>query len=258
METRMVKNKVIFLSSAQASSKDLSQGVATYLFQNPFDIPNAQVGLLEFSFTNFFINISAAIGNNKFYYSNDSLNPTKFTITIPDGSYSLSSLNDYLTQQQPALSGSVVFSLLPNYSTNKIAIVFTSITGYYVHFGADSPFELMGFTNGQNVPASKNNTSSYVEYAPNIAQFNNITSIKVRCDLTTDTISNGRSSSIIFQTAPIVEVGSVQTDRAYNIAYCDLTTTRFSSITIQLLDQLDRPITVTEDYSITLIIRYVE
>lgn len=252
------KNKAYFLSSAQASVKSLDTGRATFLMQNPIEFPDAQVGLVEFSFTNFFINISAALANNKLYYSDDALDATKYTITIPDGSYSLSALNDYITSTQQAQVGvaQIIFSLIANYSTNTVGIQFGNVTGWYVSFSAGTCWLINGFTLNQFVPASKNNTAYYIEYGANVAAYNNITSIQVSLDLTTDTISNGKGSSIIYQTTPIAEVGSTQSDRPNKIIFADLTNSRFSSITVQLTDQNGVPLRMSEDFSITLLIRY--
>lgn len=252
----MLKQKVIFLSSAKASIKDLTKGEATFLQRNPIQFDNAQLGLTEFDFTNFFINVSAALGNNKVYYSDDGADATKYTITVPDGSYSLSALNDYVGAQQAATVGNVIFSFIPNYSTNKAGIQFGNVVNWYVHFGADSPYTLLGFSNGQNVPVGKANTAYYVEYGGAVAAFNNITSLKVWCNLTTDSISNTESSSVIYQTIPTVDVGSTQASTPQKPLFCDMAVQNISQITVRILDQNDNPVNMSEDFSITLVVRY--
>lgn len=249
-------NKTLFLASAQADSKVLASGQATWFFQNPLVFSNAEIGLFEFSFTNFFINISATLGNNKLYYSDDALDETKYTITIPDGSYSVTALSDFLLAEQQSALGIQIFTLVPNYSTAKVGIQFANVVGWYVHFGADSPYTLMGFANGQEVPASKACTAYYIEYAANTAAFNSITALKVSCDLTTDTVSNGEGSSVIFQTSPTVEPGSTQSNSPANILWCSLTVPAFSQVTVRILDQNDSPVYLTEDFSVTLGIRW--
>lgn len=259
------RQQAFFLNTSQASTKNLTVGRSTWQFQNQMDfgvtdtqptIDPPQIGLLEFSFTNWFINISSALGNNKLYFSNDPLVESKYTITIPDGSYSLASLNEFVSTQQTILVSQVIFSLQANYSTNKVCVQFSTVTGYYVHFGADSPFALIGFTSGQNVPASKSNTANYMEYGSNIAQFNNITGLSIVCNMTTDSISNGKASSTIYQTMPVADIGSTQSDRPNNIIWATLTNTRFDQITIQLLDQNGIPINMSEEFALTLIVKY--
>ena len=248
--------KTIFLNSAQASIKNLANGQATWQFRNPLQFDGAEVGLFSLDFTNYFINISAALGNNHLFYSDDIANETKYDVTIPDGSYSVTALNDFLIAEQQATLGIQVFALVANFSTAKVGIQFANVVNWYVHFGANSPYTLMGFANGQEVPATKTCTAYYIEYAPNTASFNNITAIKVAIDITTDTVSNGEGSSVIYQTSPIVEPGSTQTSSPSNILWCALTTPSFSQVTVRILDQTEAAIVLTEDFSVTIGIRY--
>ena len=252
----MNRNKVLFLNSSQADQKLLGSGTATWFFLNPLEFSEAQLGLLEFSFTNWFINISAALGNNHLYLSNDAAVPQKYTIVIPDGSYSADALAKFLTAEQQATLGQTIFTLQPNYSTNRIGIVFGNVTQWYVYFAADSCYGINGFTSLQCVPASKSNTAYYVEYGGATAAYNNITALQVSCDLTTDSISNGKSSSVIFQTTPTTEPGSTESVRPTNIIYSTLANTRFSSITIRVTDQDGNAVRMSEDFSTTLIVRY--
>lgn len=254
-----MEQKVIFLDTAGATTTTLSQGRASWIMQQPIgEMPRAQVALSQFNFTNFFVNISAALANNKFYYSDDAANTTKYTITIPDGSYSLSELNNFIQASILATHGFSIITLNPNYSTNKVAIVFGNVANWYVHFGADSPFTLLGFTNGQDVPATKANTAYYSEYGANDAAFNNIQSIKVSTNLTNDSVSNTNQSAIIYQCQPIVSVGSTQTSEPNNLLWIPSTAfqSKIYEIIVQLLDQNDSPIFMTENFSLTLIVKY--
>lgn len=248
---------VLFLDTAKASIKDLAKGRASWILKEPFgEIDGAIVALCSFSFTNWFINVSATIGNNKFYFSDDPLLPLKFTITIPDGSYSFSDLNTYIINEVQSMTGTIHFQMLANYSTNKVAIQFNTV-GWYVHFDADSPYTILGFTNPQDVPASKASTLHQVEYAPNIAQFNNITNIKVCTNLTSESISNTNQSSVIYTTAPLVSVGSTQTSEPNNLLWLNSTPLhdKLSEIQVWLVDQNDSAIVMTEDFTCTLIVR---
>jgi hypothetical protein len=251
------RHQAIFLNYAQAVNKDLTIGRATWMMQNQADFEgalNPQVGLLEFSFTNFFVNVTST--TNTLYFSNDTANPTKYAITIPVGSYSVNGLNTIVAAQEQMLAGSIIFSLQGNYATNQLGIVFGNVTGWYVHFGGNSPYTLCGFANGQNVPATKANTANYVEYAPNTASFNSVTTIQVACDLTSASISNGAASNIIYQTTPTVSIGSTQSDRPTNIVYCALTNTRFSEVSIRLIDQNNSPISMYDYFAVTLVVTY--
>lgn len=155
-------SKTIFLSSSQAASKDLAHGSATWQFRNPLQFSGAELGLFEFGFTNFFVNISASLGNNHMYLSNDAANLTQHDFTIPDGSYSVGGLSEFLTAEQQSVLGLQVITLVANFSTAKVGIQFGNVTGWFVHFGAASPYALMGFAQDQNVPISKASSAYYI------------------------------------------------------------------------------------------------
>jgi hypothetical protein len=131
------------------------------------------------------------------------------------------------------------------------------VVNWYVHFGATSPYTLLGFVNGQNVPVGKANTAYYVEYGAATAAFNNITSLKVWCNLTTDSISNTEQSSVIFQCSPTVEVGSTQSSAPNNIMFCDMPVQNISQIFVKILNQNDQPIVMTEDFSMSIVVKYI-
>lgn len=255
----MPYTKTIFLDSSQATIVDLTRGYARFILQEPFgSIPDAQIAASQFSFTNFFVNISAAIGNNKLYYSDDALLPQKYTITIPDGSYSIADLNSYVSNYLKANhAGVALFTLIPNYPTNRIGIQFGNVAGWYVHFGADSPFVLLGYANGQNVPVTQSNTAYYIEFGPNAAAFNNVTNIKVATNLTNDSISNTNQSSIILSTVPVVDVGSTQTTQIYTLLWMESTPLRdkVTNIEVRILDQNDAPLLLSEHFTLTLLVK---
>lgn len=252
-------HKTIFLDSSQATISDLNRGYARFILSEPFGgIPEAQIAASQFSFTNFFINISATIGNNKIYYSDDALDVTKYTITVPDGSYSINDLNSYVSNYLKANhAGVALFTLMPNYPTNRIGIQFGNVVGWFVHFGADSPFTLLGFANGQDVPATQANTAYYIEFGGASAQFNNVQNIKVATNLTNDSISNTNQSSVILTTVPVVEVGSTQTTQIYTLLWMESTPLRdkITNIELQVFDQNDQPLLLSEHFTLTLLVQ---
>jgi len=252
-------HKTVFLDSSQATVSDLTRGYARFILSEPFGgIPEAQIAASQFSFTNFFINISATIGNNKIYYSDDALDVTKYTITIPDGSFSINDLNSYVSNYLKANhSGVALFTLIPNYPTNRIGIQFGNVVGWFVHFGADSPFTLLGFANGQDVPVGQANTAYYIEFGGSSAQFNNVTNIKVTTNLTNDSISNTNQSSVILTTVPVVEVGSTQTTQIYTLLWMESTPLRdkITNIELQVLDQNDKPLLLSEHFTLTILVQ---
>lgn len=260
-----VKNQALFLNSTRAKSKNLSQGSAVFEMNPPlhFNIEgkghSPEIAVHGISFVNFFINISASIGNNHIYYSDDALDDTKYDIKISDGCYSVETLNIYVTKAQAEQVGQVIFQLLPNNSTNGTYIVFGSVTGWYVYFqAADTPYSILGWNSGDYVPSSKSCVVNEIEESPNSASFAIYTSINVWTNLSNSTYFGGEKEGIIYESRPIAPIGSVQLDQPNNLLWADSPelTSDFTIVTIQLRDQNGDPVdTNGEDFSVTLQIR---
>lgn len=215
-----MRTNVLHFNTENAAKKDLTRGLAIFDLKDPIKIPadakrHPKISLYQFSFTNFFKNIKASLNNNKIYYSNDSKDDEQHTITIPDGSYTISSLNNYCVWYQKEVYTDVIFQLLPNTSNNSTLIQFVSgVTNYYVWFKTDaSPYVLLGWNADQYVPASKANVDNDVEAAPNTSVFNNVKAIKIRCNLTSEAYDEGERSNVLFKVIPTVHVGSIQLTR---------------------------------------------
>ena len=107
------------------------------------------------------------------------------------------------------------------------------------------------------MPVGKSNTAYYIEFGGAAAQFNNITNIKVTTNLTNDSISNTNQSSVILTTVPVVEVGSTQTTQIYTLLWLESTPLRdkITNIEIQVLDQNDQPLLLSEHFTLTLLVK---
>lgn len=270
--------KILFLDSAGSTSKNLANGSASFMLDESFGGYNrAMIACASFSFTNYFINVSVALGNNLLYFSDEAANLTKYTITIPSGSYSVADLNTFLIADQlakiavpivpvaPATLppvGSPFFHIVPLYAQNRLAIQWentgaTSPVGWYIHFGAASPFVLMGFALLGNYPATQANTAGEFNTGPNIPVFNNITTVRLATNLTSDSVGNTGQSPVLVQTAPTVPVGSAMQYDVNNLMWIKSTQLedKVSEIRLQLLDQNNTPINLAEDFSCTLIVK---
>lgn len=255
-------NKILILNSANATSSDLTTGRANFILEQTlrFEDKKPKIAVNSFSFTNFFKNVSASIGNNVLYYSDDALDGEKYSITIPDGSYTPESLNtligDALTADGYAPG---LFQILADYSQNKIYYKFSSVlTGWFVHYGLDSPFALLGGTVSQNIPASQANVVNEIEYATNVAAFNNITDVNLTSNLSNNVIYGTNQSAILYNTSPSVSVGSVQVDRPYNLLWTDSISLQsgISEIKLQIVDQSGTAVELYEDFTVVIQIRY--
>lgn len=267
--------KTLYLNSAQATKTDLTTGKATWLLRDPlrFGPPTQlswpfgdksapmsttfpEICCHKFGFVNFFLNITAAEGNNHLYYSDDPLTPAKFDCVIPDGCYTLTTFNEVIEDHQLNTLGvlGIKFSILPNSATSKSYIKFAA-ADWYVHFPADST--LLGFDAG-NVPADMTSVVGETIFADHVAQFNSVEQIHVTCNLTNETVFGVSSSNTIFVCTPVVTVGSTQESSDYFPVWIQspMLQNTTNEITLQLKDQDGEPIYLSENFSVTLLIRY--
>ena len=138
---------VLYLTSASASAKSLSNGYARFDMYPPTTIPadrRYSVGLQSLSFTNYFINVSEALHNNTFCVTDDLTNITKYTVTISDGSYKVATLNSAINNALVNMGlPSNIVTITPDYSINKIIFGITT-AGYMIYLPAGSCHDILG------------------------------------------------------------------------------------------------------------------
>ncbi len=264
----MIYEQPFFLSSDTAESSNIisksSDGSTfTVLLQPSMVIPttakNIKIYTPETKFWYTFKNISVAKANNKLYITNDAGIPTKYTLTIDDGLYSLSELESALDYQIVAAGlPTGTLQLTPDNATGKV--IFSLTTGYQIYFGTNSCYVLLGCTNLQKIPSGGLTVGAYTEKAPNVATFSSLTSVLFHCSLVSNSILNGRGSDVIASVAPNTTVGSLQIDRPYNVIKVpcpNLQNVTINQITMSITDQLGVPLdTNSEIYQSTIILEY--
>lgn len=216
MNSYVWESQPLFLKSDAQLSDNVqisSNGGEINTYINNLTIPSSAkkcfVYLQSARFWYTFPNISASKGNNKFYFTNDVANPTKYSITIDDGLYSVQTLNNTIKNALVNLGlSSTAIELSGNDSTGKTFFALES--GYQLYFPSDSMRVLLGFNLNQKVPASGLTTGAYGEYSPNIADFSDLSSVMIHSSLVSRSIVNGVSSDVIASIAPSVSVGSQQ------------------------------------------------
>lgn len=250
--------QTFFLSSSGASLKNLTNGEITFNLTEPFFIQDGSyLSCSQFTFVNDFRNISSTLGNNMIYYTDDSADATKYSITIPDGYWSVSALSSYLAEQQ-TVAGTSVFTLEALASIGKIGIRFDGTnTGWWVYFDTDSPFDILGFTSGQSVPdfitSPLGSTANLLEYAPNRGDMLIITAIKVGTNITANSYSNTAKSNVIIQFPILEEPLATTAFEPNNISFIPIRNGGlYNSITIYVYDQNNDPLEMLEDFSLVL------
>lgn len=254
-------SQTIILNSANATYLSAAKSTANFVLGHPlrYEDKTPEICISKFSFTNFFNNITTGV-NDTIYYSDDSGDETKYEIVIPQGSYSVDSLNSYI-QFKLIEDGNApgLFNIYGDASTNKVYYVFSdTLTGWYIHFDTDSPYTILGGTNGQEIPAGKSNVVNYTEFATNQAAFNSIEALNIGTNLSSNVIYGVDRSNILYHTVPTAAIGYVQQDEPYNLSWSisNSLSTGVSEIQITITDQDGNLITFSENWIIEIRIRY--
>lgn len=264
----MIFEQAIFLSSDTSQSSNIinksADGSTFTVLMNPsITIPstakNIKIYTNSVNFWYSFINISSSRGNNKLYITDDVALPSKYTLTIDDGLYSLSDLDSALNYQVIAAGlPSGTLTLTGDNATGKV--IFTLTTGYQIYFYTNSMYVLLGTTNLQKIPSGGLTVATYIEKAGAVATFSSLSSVLYHCSLVNNSVLNGRGSDVIASVSPNVSVGSLQIDRPYNLVKIpanNLVGLRIDQIGIYITDQLGNLLnTNSESYGLTIIIEF--
>ncbi len=180
----------------------------TVYFSSPLNISNGtyEIALLKCNLWYSFYNISAALGNNVFKYTNTS-SVTK-TVTFVDGNYTITQINDYLqgimlnNGDYTVVSGVNTYSIniLPNYSTLKVDI---SLTNSFTIDFTQSQFSLLL---GWNQAVYN---FSGTQSGLNLANINNdVNSLLIHCDIISQSYINSNISDVLYSFVPNSAPGS--------------------------------------------------
>lgn len=179
-----------------------------------------ECGLLYFSTFNSIPNIHER--NNKFYYGDDEV------IEIPEGSYELQDIRDYLRRNIK----NAVLKLDCNNNTLKTNICCSK----NVYFDKnDSLGKILGF-GMEMVKANINTESRYpISILPT-------TIVRIECSVTSGSYVNGSAGHIIYEFVPNVPPGYRIIEIPKNIIYFPVNQNSISAITIKLLDANNKEI----------------
>jgi len=207
-------------------------------------------------------NISAALGNNNFYFNSATVNPGSYHIVIPDGLYSLDDLNTTLQREFSNLGfASNIISLSPDGPTSR-SILSYSIADLDVDFTQPNTVrEVLGFDSRQSPPTPPSSAGES-DYGDQPAAFNQINSFYIRSSLiASDGLPiNNTGVGIIASVPTNVEPGRQivhEPQIPVEIDAADIIGRPIQSISFDLVDDQFRPVnTVGEYWSIILHIRY--
>lgn len=267
----LVENSTSLLISSNPSSgaQNLSSDGDSFqiTLNEPLSIPknsfNVSVSVIESNIWNTVFNVSSQLGNNTLSVKVD-VGPA-FTITFPDGIYSLgqlsNSMNILIKQAKPLyVEGSLSFT--EDSAQSKVIIKMTQ-PSYQVDFINTVSYGqalLLGFN---NVLVQNLTVVPYYQTASNRAQFNNINYFLIHSDL----VNKGTSFNGVFnQTiakAPIIASPNSLTN--YEPQYPDEVDAQELSgassklrLRFWLTDDQNRPVKMSEYWGFRLVIKWTE
>ena len=200
-------------------------------------------------------NISNALNNNTFYYLfNGSSQPT---MLIPDGLYSITTLNSEISRQFTNRNLTSPIILTGNLSTQKS--VLTVNIGYQMDTRLfDSVGSILGFNSGL-WPTIAPVLNSVSMPSQNTARFNNTNSITVLSNLVSNGIPLNNSGRNLIANIPITaSIGSLISYQPINPTVVDINNLRGRSVQnfyIQICDDKAIPLPQTEPWSILLVFK---
>lgn len=224
---------------------------------------SCEVALVGANIWNFDANIKPP--NNRLYYKPNVVDPQTF-ITIPAGYYGLNDLNSQIRLQlQLAGDDPTIFQFSGDSATQKVVVSF-GIDGAYLDFNPiDSLKEILGF-NARYSPVTAPVTPAAagdIDIADNIAAFNSVNQFLIEIgSIVNDGININQLGTSIVGQVPIIAPPNSLIAYSPNIAIwvdCPhLIGANRTDIQFTLKNELLQDVTVLDDFSFTLTVRWYE
>jgi hypothetical protein len=223
----------------------------------PPDAFDCTIEVVQASIWNSVPNISQNLSNNKFYvyYGVDN---TLYTVTFPDGLYSLSSLNSQISKSliNQGIPGDVV-SLTGNQSTQSVVLSFPYVGSYVDFTQPQNCRDILGFDNRLTPTTTVENQS---EDADSPAKFNNIEYFLLKSDIVQGSIPTNRVSSDTIALVNITSLTGNQTIytpvNPLRVDASSLKNGGKNIVSFRLTDDKGIAANTGEPYSLTIVFRY--
>lgn len=245
-----ITETTLMFSSENATSGDSHDFVTRFsppIFLDAMDVCTVRLSNLSMAYS--WNNIDARYGNNKVKYTADS-GANFITITIPDGNYSYSQINDAI-QKELVEHGYEKKSIQITFVSETLKVLVDLEAGFGVEF-VDSFSQLLGFE--PNVPVFVSSTGTL---KPDITR--SVDTVQLHTDLISSSIVDGVSGDVLYQFGTDdLQQSYPFTKRRFDIddSYFPINKKRLESIRFRITDGLERPIHLNgESVRVNLILR---
>ena len=185
-------------------------------------------------------NIKSEYKNNKFKISAPTWNET---FDLPDGSYSISDIQDYfefIIKKHETLTENPSIQIYPNKIKNRI--VFKIKTGYKLELLTLETMKLLGNT---KKVVDKNKDGE------NVPKLESVEVVLVHCNLVKNDYQHAK---VIFSFVPNKKLGQLVNISPHVFTMMNTINTEFSSVEVWLTDHSSKPLEIESNVNLTLII----
>ena len=207
-------------------------------FLPPIDLTDGMysIGLLSFDTYNSIPNIMKNV-NDRFYFSDPKQKQMR-SIQIPEGSYNINALSEYLQENMKHIDEKAEIEIRGNPSTLKAEIRSNQDIFFNSKSFPNGIGELLGF----NKPDTKIDASKRYTTSNDIVQIQSVNVISIECNIASGSYVNGKHLHVIHSFFPAVEAGYKIVEVPNPVIYMPTSVRSVDSITISIVDQNGNPV----------------
>ena len=232
------KNGKFFMNTKNSKTNEPNRFKYDLIDKLDLKNPNKNMALGSLSIYYAWKNVKSTYNNNKFKISAPTWNET---LDLPDGSYSISEIQDYIEyiiKKHETIGGNAPILIYANTINNRI--VFKIKTGYKLELLSKETMKLLGST--KDITDSDKNS----ENVPRLEV------ALVRCNLVNN--SYQQYSTVLFSFVLNKQYGQLISISLHSLIFLKTMNTEFSEIEIWFTDQNNNALEIEDNVNISLII----
>ena len=233
--------ETFFMNSKNSKTSQLNR--FKYDLTDKLDLknPNKNMVLANLSIYYTWKNVKSTYNNNKFKISAPTWNET---FDLPDGSYNISEIQDYIEyiiKKHEAIGENAPLLIYTNTINNRI--VFKIKNGYKLELLSKETMKLLGSTSSI-IDADKN--------SENVPKLENVEVVLVHCNLVNNAYQ--QHSRVLFTFVPTKKYGQLISISSHSLVFLKTMNTEFSEIEIRFTDQNSNALEIEDNVNISFII----